>query len=96
MAEHARNARKAGLTAVGRPEREGHEALADCAAPVGARHQLLPHVAPLVEADALQRVQVVLQRNCLPCDSHHIEYISRNEKVSDRHFGIYSQLLSIF
>lgn len=52
---------------VGGAQREGHEALAHGAGPVGARHQLLPHIAALVEADAAQTVQVVLQRYSLAC-----------------------------
>ena len=46
-----------------RLEHEGHEALAHDAPEVSARHQLLPHVAPLAEADGVETVQVILQRD---------------------------------
>lgn len=46
---------------------KGHEAFADSAAPMRPRYKLLPHVASLVEADALQCVQVVLEGNGFTC-----------------------------
>lgn len=58
-----------GVTAGG--DGGGHEALANYALVVRARNELLPHVAALAVADALQPIQVVLQRHRLACAGAH-------------------------